>query len=93
MRIRIITLPKRLQCVAVLTTTRPVTQTHVVEVKRQSTYGVWCPTAAANGKERSNAPINIVAIKPRAITWVVESSFLICVNVFILKIYLSCYQL
>ena len=71
---RMTILPKRLQWVAVFTTTSPVTQTEVVDVNRASINGVKFPSAEENGRQSIKAPIKIVPRKPSAIIWVVESS-------------------
>ena len=71
---RMTILPKRLQWIAVFTTTSPVTQTEVVDVNRASINGVKFPSAEENGRQSIKAPIKIVPRKPSAIIWVVESS-------------------
>ncbi|MCI6654391.1 MAG: hypothetical protein MSH21_03900 [Clostridium sp.] len=50
-----------------MTTTRPVTQTEVVEVNNASMKGVKVPLEEQKGRHRIKAPMKIVPKKPRAI--------------------------
>ena len=70
-------LPNKLQCVAVVTTTSPVTHTEVVDVKRLSINGVNVLSAADIGSDSIIAPVKIASIKPKAITCVVDNRLLI----------------
>ena len=58
-------LPKRFQVVAVSTTTRPVTQTADVEVKKAFKNPTLLPDFVARGVVKSRAPIIITAKKPK----------------------------
>ena len=53
------------------TVTRPVTQTAVVAVNRESMYGTAFPSAAAMGKCKSNDPKRISNKNPPAMIYVV----------------------
>ena len=62
------TCPKPDQKVAVLCTTRPVTQTDDVAVKSASTNLARSPLCVAMGRHNSSAPSRITLMKPRMMT-------------------------
>ena len=68
--------PSRLQCVAVVTTTNPVTHTLVVAVNNASINGVICPSAAENGIVSNTAPTKMAAAKLNTTSCVVVKRFL-----------------
>ena len=61
----------KLQCVAVVTVTKPVTQTEVVEVNSASIKLVHCPVAEEIGNVKRNAPVKITKKNPIATSLVV----------------------
>ena len=63
-RIKMITWPKKDQCVAVSCTIKPVTQTAEVDVKSVWLNGVTLPSDAEMGSINSNAPKRITPKKP-----------------------------
>ena len=63
MSARITTLPNRLQCTAVSTTTSPVTQTEVVAVNSAVSGPVCCPLAVEIGSHSSSVPTRIAERK------------------------------
>ena len=68
MRTRMTTCPKAVQWVPVSRTTRPVTQTADVAVKKASRRGVTWPSVAANGSISSSVPMAMRSAKPRTST-------------------------
>ena len=72
-RARMMMCPNSDQCVAVVSTTSPVTQTEVVEVNSAVKKSVSSPGAVAAGIISSSAPTRIVARKPSRINCVVEN--------------------
>ena len=69
--INIINCPKKDQCVAVSTTTRPVTHIADVDVKRQVKKSVEFPDLLANGIISNMAPSKMVKVNPPMIACVV----------------------
>ena len=57
------------QYVAVSLTTRPVTQTAEVEVKRASSIDAPMPDAVDTGRVSKKAPVRITAINPAIMIW------------------------
>ena len=68
MSTRMVTCPSGFQYVPVSRTTRPVTQTAEVAVKRASTRGVHCPETDARGDIRMSVPMAMSRAKPRTRT-------------------------
>ena len=66
-KIKIITCPKIVQCVAVSKTTNPVTHTADVDVNKESIKEVHSPDLLDIGRQSKNAPIKITAAKPSKI--------------------------
>ena len=69
--------PKKDQCVAVSTTTSPVTHIEEVAVKRHDKKSVWTWALLDIGSESKNAPKSIVIKKLKSIVWV-ELSLILC---------------